>query len=113
MVGMRCGSQRVWVRCSHSISASRSNGLTVRLTRCAQRDSSFLGTDAGGLLRGCSEQTARKIEQEVRKLLVEAYKQARQTIEQHRDKLDRIGAELLEQKTLGGDTFRKLRGLHT
>lgn len=84
----------------------------VGLIHCARRENPMLagrGMD-GVLQRDCSEETARQIDEEVRKLLDEAYAEAKGILEQHRDELDRVAGELLAKETLDAAAFEKLIG---
>ncbi|MFW5920713.1 MAG: ATP-dependent zinc metalloprotease FtsH, partial [Polyangiales bacterium] len=47
-----------------------------------------------------SEHTAREIDQEVRHIIQKQYSRARELLEEHKDKLDRIATNLLERETL-------------
>jgi cell division protease FtsH len=60
--------------------------------------------DAGskGESRSFSEETARQIDAEVRRLVDEAYARAREVIVEHRAVLDRIAHALLRSETLQG-----------
>ena len=62
----------------------------------------FLGRD---YTRGneMSDDVAAAIDEEVRKLITQAHEEATQIIVTHRDALDRIAAELLENETLDAD----------
>ena len=61
----------------------------------------FLGRD---MMRSkdYSEQTARNIDDEVKRIIDEAYRAAKEIIDQHRDKLEMIAKALLEYETLDG-----------
>jgi cell division protease FtsH len=61
----------------------------------------FLGRD---IMRGrdVSEQTAREIDEEVRRIIDECYTRAKQVITEHRDKLIALAEALLEYETLDG-----------
>ncbi len=61
----------------------------------------FLGRD---MMRSkdYSEQTARNIDDEVKRIIDEAYRTAKEIIESHRDKLEMIAKALLEYETLDG-----------
>jgi cell division protease FtsH len=61
----------------------------------------FLGRDISRA-RDYSEATAEQIDQEVRRLLDEAYQKAKTTLTQYRDKLEIIAKALLEFETLDG-----------
>jgi len=83
----------------------------VGLAHCAQRQHPFApGMPDGVLQRDCSEQTAREIDQEVRKILNEAYAAAREILEEHRGELTLVAEELLAHETIDGKTFRQLIG---
>lgn len=62
----------------------------------------FLGRDLVES-RNYSEEIAREIDHEVRRLTDEAYERAQQIIEANRDKLERIAKALLERETLNAD----------
>jgi cell division protease FtsH len=61
----------------------------------------FLGRD---MMRSkdYSEQTARNIDDEVKRIIDEAYRKAKEIIDTHRDKLEMIAKALLEYETLDG-----------
>ena len=81
----------------------------IGLVHCAQRQSPILTGGMDGVLqRDCSEQTAREIDEEVKKLLATAYGDAREILQQHRDELDHVAKELLEKETLDAATFKRL-----
>lgn len=81
----------------------------VGLAHCAQRQHPFAaGMPDGFLQRDCSEQTAREIDQEVKKLLDQAYAEAKTLLREHRRQLDLVAGELLERETLDGKSFKRL-----
>ncbi|HWB59389.1 MAG TPA: ATP-dependent zinc metalloprotease FtsH [Chthoniobacteraceae bacterium] len=83
-------------------------GESVGLVHCAQKRPQFL-PDAmgdGAWQRDCSEETARKIDEEVKKILDDAYSDAKRILREHRDMLDRIANELLEKETLDSKAFK-------
>ncbi len=81
----------------------------VGLAHCAERQHPFAGGVPDGFLqRDCSEQTAREIDQEVKKLLDQAYTEAKAVLREHRQKLDLVAGELLERETLDGKSFKRL-----
>jgi cell division protease FtsH len=81
----------------------------VGLAHCAQRPSPFApGIAEGPWQRDCSEQTARDIDQEVKKILDHAYDQAKAILSKHRGQLDRVAAALLERETLDDKSFQRL-----
>ena len=63
------------------------------------------GTPDGIWQRDCSEQTAREIDQEVKKILDRAYAEAKTILAQHRPELDLLAGELLEHETLDEKAF--------
>jgi cell division protease FtsH len=67
----------------------------------------FLGRDISRA-RDYSEATAEQIDQEVRKLLDDAYQTAKDTLTAHRDKLEAIAKALLEYETLDGSQIKEL-----
>jgi len=67
----------------------------------------FLGRDISRA-RDYSEATAEEIDREVRRLLDEAYKTAKDTLLAHRDKLDVIAKGLLEYETLDGSQIEEI-----
>jgi len=88
-------------------------GESVGLVHCAQKRAQFLpdAMDDGGWQRDCSEDTARKIDEEVKKILGESYEAAKKILRDHRDKLDLIATELLQKETLDGKEFKALVAL--
>jgi cell division protease FtsH len=55
-----------------------------------------------------SEDTAIKIDQEVKRIVMEQYERARQIIIEHRDALDRLAQELLSRETLDSVQIRRI-----
>ncbi len=83
----------------------------IGLVHCAHRSGgSFLASPDGQILRDCSEETAREIDEEVKRILSEAYGRAKRIIEERREALQRALEELLRRETLDGETFRQLVG---
>jgi cell division protease FtsH len=87
-------------------------GMSERLglANCAQRQPAFLNGQEFQLQRDCSEETAREIDQEVKKLLDVAYQQVKQTLSAHRDQLELVTGELLKSESIDGPTFYRLVG---
>ena len=82
---------------------------SVGLVYCAQHTNSFLAAAGDGTLqRDCSEQTAREIDEEVKKILDAAYAESKQILQQHRSQLDLVANELLKRETLDAQTFKDL-----
>lgn len=82
----------------------------VGLVHCAQRPELFMPSVDGRMQRDCSEETAREIDEEVRKLLEETYQGAKAILLEHQDKLELVAEELLRRETLDGATFAALLG---
>src|ERR1700704_4981006 len=82
----------------------------IGLANYIQRQPTFLDGQGFQLQRDCSEETAREIDEEVKKLLDLAYEQARETLSAHRDQLERVAAELLKSESIDGPTFYRLVG---
>lgn len=57
-----------------------------------------------------SQELQAKIDNEVKKIIDTAYKQALGLIRQHRSKMDRVAKELLVKETLDSDEFEKIVG---
>ncbi|NPA48609.1 MAG: cell division protein FtsH, partial [Thermodesulfobacteria bacterium] len=55
-----------------------------------------------------SEETARLIDQEVAKIIKEAYERAQQVLSRHRERLETLARTLLEKETLEGEELEKL-----
>jgi cell division protease FtsH len=70
----------------------------------------FLGRDLGEQ-RNYSEAVAEEIDQEVRRLITQAYARAKDILERYRDKLDEISLRLVKEETLDGATFDAMLGL--
>lgn len=64
----------------------------------------FLGRDVGER-QEYSEETARLIDQEIRRLVDEAKEQAGRVLAEHRAILDRLAAALVERETLDSPAF--------
>ena len=54
-----------------------------------------------------SEDTARKIDEEVKKIVDEAYQKAQKILEDNKDKVENLIKLLLEKETLDGEEIRK------
>jgi len=67
----------------------------------------FLGREISEQ-RDYSETVAEQIDNEVRRLVGDAYKQARQILVEYRDKLDAVASRLLEIETLSREEFEKI-----
>jgi cell division protease FtsH len=67
----------------------------------------FLGREISEQ-RDYSEAIAEQIDQEVRRLVNEAYTRARQILSEYRDKLDAVAQRLLEVETIGREEFESI-----
>jgi cell division protease FtsH len=86
----------------------------VGLVHCGQRQNPFFltgGPPEGPIQRDCSEETARQIDEEVKKILDQAYADAKQILTEHRDQLERVAAELLKKESLDAQAFNALLGV--
>ncbi|HTL17200.1 MAG TPA: ATP-dependent zinc metalloprotease FtsH, partial [Patescibacteria group bacterium] len=84
---------------------------SVGLVRCAQRQNgTYLPGVDGTFQRDCSERTAQEIDNEVKKILDQTYRRAKDILESHRDQLELVTKHLLENETLDGKTFNQLLG---
>jgi cell division protease FtsH len=70
------------------------------LTYGEKEDASFLPFGPGMRNNDYSEQTAREIDQEVRRIIQEQYARAKKLLLENREKLDTIAEALLERETL-------------
>ena len=82
----------------------------VGLANCVQRQPAFLAGHEFQLQRDCSEQTAREIDEEVKKLLDRCYAEAKEILTLHRDQHEQITAELLRHETVDGPRFYQIIG---
>ena len=73
----------------------------------AREEQVFLGEEIARQ-RDHSEQTAREVDQEVRRILEEASDRARETLETHREALDRVAELLLEKEEITGQEVEEL-----
>ncbi|MCG3126707.1 MAG: ATP-dependent zinc metalloprotease FtsH [Phycisphaerae bacterium] len=61
-----------------------------------------------GASRECSDETARIIDEEVKRIIDMAYADARRIVHENRDKVEAIAQALLKYETIDGDDVRKL-----
>ena len=68
----------------------------------------------GRAVMNCGEATAAEIDQEVMKMLKEAYEEAKRLLSENREALDKIADFLIEKETITGkefmDIFHKVQG---
>jgi cell division protease FtsH len=84
---------------------------SIGLAHCAHRQNGFFlpGAD-GAFQRDCSERTAEEVDVEVKKILAEAYDDAKRILVEHRDQLELVTSELLKNESLDARTFNRLIG---
>ena len=82
-------------------------GMSDKLGMIAYADDDQ-GNSFFGAARNFSEQTARDIDMEVKRLIDEAYVQARNYLHDHVDELHRLAEALLEYETLTGEEIRQI-----
>jgi cell division protease FtsH len=78
------------------------------LARSAQRPNHYAGFPDQQLQRDCSEETAREIDQEVKKLLDRTYAEAKDILTAYRSELELVVRELLKTESLDAQTFYRL-----
>lgn len=62
----------------------------------------------GRPVSNCGQETASEIDQEVMKMLKDAYEEAKRLLSQHRGSLDKIAAFLIEKETITGKEFMNI-----
>ena len=62
----------------------------------------------GRPVSNCGQQTASEIDEEVMKMLKDAYEEAKQLLRNHRQALDKIAAFLIEKETITGKEFMEI-----
>jgi cell division protease FtsH len=67
----------------------------------------FVGRDYG-MGQEYSDETAQKIDAEIRRVVDEAYKMAEKLLNEHRDELDKLSLLLIEKETIDRDEFEAL-----
>ncbi len=77
------------------------------LTFGQKQEMMFLGREISEQ-RNYSEEVARQIDYEVRRLVTEAHERALNVLREHRDKLELLARRLLEVETVGGSEFYAL-----
>jgi cell division protease FtsH len=85
---------------------------SVGLVHCGRREGAFGPSDAFAHLshRDFSEQTARRVDSEVRRILDTSYQDAKHILFTHRNELERVVQELLRKETLDATSFMELLG---
>lgn len=73
----------------------------------SDHDEVFLGRDFAAS-KNYSEEVASLIDEEVKRIIDEAYRRCEQMLQGHMDILDRVAAYLLEHETMSGEAFEKV-----
>ena len=63
---------------------------------------------SGRMVLNCGEATAAEIDQEVMKMLKDAYEEAKRLLGENRDIMDKIAEFLIEKETITGKEFMKI-----
>jgi cell division protease FtsH len=71
----------------------------------AVREDTYLG---GYDVRQYSEETAKRIDEAVRRLIEEEYQRVKRLLEEKREVLERVAETLLERETLTAEEFQKV-----
>ncbi len=90
-------------------------GMSPRLGNVAmgsEREQVFLGEEIAQR-REYSEETAREIDEEVKKLLDDAYSLASETLQKHRQGLDDIVEALMEKEEIRGEVVMEILGFES
>jgi cell division protease FtsH len=85
-------------------------GESVGLMHCAERNGPMYMSGENATHLDCSEQTARDIDLEVKKLLETCYNDVKRMLSDNRPKLDRVADELIRVETLDAKQFLALVG---
>ncbi len=73
-------------------------------------DTVFLGHEIGQR-REYSEETAKEVDEEIKKILRQSFEQAKDILEKHREGLDRVAKELVEKEEISGKEVLELVGV--
>jgi cell division protease FtsH len=74
------------------------------------RQPAFIENPFGRERGNYAEETALKIDTEIKRILTEAHDKARQILRDHRDVLDRLSARLLEKEVIEADELKAIMG---
>jgi cell division protease FtsH len=84
----------------------------IGLVSCAQPAQGVYAGVSGSVTRDCSEATAQVVDVEVRRLLDDAQREAREILVRERLQLELLARELLTHETLDGQRFAELVAAH-
>lgn len=82
------------------------------LTYADKDDMVFLGRDLA-IRKDFSEETARKIDEEIKKIIMTNYNRAKEILENKKETLFKLAETLLERESLTGDEIREIIGKET
>ena len=118
-----CGGRAAEDLIFHSITSGASNDIE-QATRIARSMITRLGMSetfgmialetvnnkylGGDTSLACSDQTAARVDEEVRRLIQQAYDEARRILEENKDKLHELAKFLYERETITGDQFMEI-----
>ncbi|MDP2643070.1 MAG: ATP-dependent zinc metalloprotease FtsH [Candidatus Peregrinibacteria bacterium] len=71
-----------------------------------ENDEIFIGKDYGHI-KNYSEESSAKIDELTKKIIDKAYKRTKDLVEKHKDLIERIAKDLLEEETIASDKFKK------
>jgi cell division protease FtsH len=84
---------------------------TLGMVQLAPRENPYLQVASYETSRSVSEDTARTVDAEVRRIIGESHDEARRLLEQHRGALDALAKALLEKETLDEEEIKVVTGL--
>jgi cell division protease FtsH len=85
-------------------------GMSKKLgafSAAGERQNVFLGEELSQR-KDYSEQTAREIDSEIMNTLENAYSRAKETLEEHRDQLDKLAERLVEEEEVAAEEVRRI-----
>jgi len=87
--------------------AGRQIGAPERAVHC---EPAFIENPFARERGNYAEETALKIDTEIKRILTEAHDKARQILRDHREILDRLSARLLEKEVIEADELKAIMG---
>ena len=78
---------------------------TFGMTALETVNNKYLGGDTS---LACSDQTATRVDEEVVKLIQQAYEEARRILEENKEKLHELAKFLYERETITGEQFMEI-----
>lgn len=81
----------------------------IGLTHCAQRQSPYFPVNPeAGMIRDCSEQTAREIDEEVKDILADCYRETKDILSEHLNVFEKVVTKLIEKEMLDNKEFLEI-----